>query len=307
MKSALSINQSQPNILLDFRYLPVKLAQQSHLPLVDIPLQVLAQSKGFCEFWTVADRLKTGSCSKQSYSSIANDQVLVLSYYSKQADIAQLTAEVYQQALQQAEAQGFFRLIRTWNYFPNINQVENDLERYQQFCVARQEVLAQFPEYQQQNPAATAIGSRNQYSCFVFLFSKKSGQTLENKRQVPAWLYPKRYSPKQPKFSRAMVFEGLLICSGTASVIGHQTEHVGSVEKQLLECLNNIDVLLQQVSTEIKRNTGVFRFYLRNRKEQGLVVKCLKKFDIENYILLWGDVCRENLLIECEAVFQLGG
>lgn len=305
MKPVLSINQSQHNILLDFRYLPVKFPQQADLPLVDIPLQVLVQSEGFCEFWTVADKLKIGECSGQTYSSISNEQVLAFAYYSKQTDIAQLTTEVYQQALQQAETQGFSRLIRTWNYFPHINRVDNGLERYQQFCVARQNVLEQFPQYQQQNPAATAIGSHNQHSCFLFLFAKESGQALENKRQIPAWRYPENYAPKQPRFSRAMVFGDLLICSGTASVIGHQTEHIGDVEKQLVESLKNIDALLQQAPTVIERKAGVFRFYLRNREDQKVVIQRLKQLDIEHYILLLGDVCRENLLIECEAVFHL--
>ena len=52
---------------------------------------------------------------------------------------------------------------------------------------------------------------------------------LENPQQTPAYCYHEHYSPKSPKFSRAM---GLILghyvttwVSGTASIVGHASFH----------------------------------------------------------------------------------
>ena len=71
------------------------------------------------------------------------------------------------------------------------------------------------------------------------------GEVIENQRQVPAWEYPVKYAPKQPRFSRAMVCGKLFMCSGTASVLGHETIHLDDVQSQLRECLRNVQTLLE--------------------------------------------------------------
>lgn len=269
---------------------------------VPVPFDVLAKSEGFYEHWNTDSMV---SFSDTSFGmQWVSDDFLVLLMTPETSDIDAISREVYQNALTQAQSLGFKSLIRTWNFFPRINEDEGNLERYQHFCVARQEVLNLFPDFQNQNPAATAIGSHKESHNFVFLFGRTKGKGVENKRQMSAWEYPQHYAPKQPRFARAMWHSGLLICSGTASVVGHETHHKGDVVKQLKESILNVQSLLDQCDEKLQIDQGVFRFYLRNPEDLSLVMPILLASEINDYIVLAADVCREDLLIECEAVFQ---
>jgi len=95
-----------------------------------------------------------------------------------------------------------------------------------------------------------------------------------------------------------------LLCSGTASVVGHETHHPDDLLSQLDECLANVQALLDESILTVPLRAGMFRFYLRDQRQMIQVEQRLKAHQIESYILLEGDICRENLLIECEAVFQ---
>jgi chorismate lyase/3-hydroxybenzoate synthase len=194
--------------------------------------------------------------------------------------------------------------LRTWNYIDRINEVENQEERYQTFCVARHEALAQLGQLELPHPAATAIGGHQGKNLFVFLFAKQAGRVIENKRQVSAWNYPKQYAPKQPRFSRAMQCGTLLMCSGTASVLGHKTIHLNDVSAQFEECLKNVSVLLTEDVNQHQIKDGIYRFYLREAAHTALIESKINELGIEKYSILHSDVCRENLLIECEVVFQ---
>jgi len=196
------------------------------------------------------------------------------------------------------------RIYRVWNYFPAINDDKAGMENYQRFCVARHAILDQHNQLSQPNPAATAIGTHNQQSCYVFIFSKTAGTVIENTRQVSAWEYPLHYSPKQPRFSRALQFGDLLMCSGTASVVGHETRHKDSLQLQFKECMTNIDVLLRGSDINAELHQGLFRFYLRDVNDVRDLQRDIAEAGLRRYVILGGDICREDLLVECEAVFQ---
>ena len=178
------------------------------------------------------------------------------------------------------------------------------MENYQRFWVARHALLDRHNQLGRPNPAATAIGTHNQQSCYVFIFSKTAGTVIENSRQVSAWEYPLHYSPKQPRFSRAMQFGNLLMCSGTASVVGHETKHKDDLRLQFKECMRNIEVLLRASDVEADLQTGLYRFYLRDITDIDDLQQSIAAEGLYHYIILGGDICREDLLVECEAVFQ---
>ncbi len=270
-----------------------------------MPLLELASSRSYVEYWCDNSTVSNGSKNGSEHIHYAHSgQHLVLYFDWDDAPIFEVTTDVYQQAYQYSRELGFGHLLRTWNYLNDIHGQEKGMERYQAFCVARHEVMESLGQLDKPNPAATAIGGHNGRNCFVFLFSKQHGQVIENKRQISAWEYPKKYSPKQPRFSRAMRYGDLLMCSGTASVVGHETIHLENLEAQLEECLTNIQALLDTSQITVKLKTGLFRFYLRDVSMVEQVVAFLKQRDIEFFVILEGDICRENLLIECEAVFQ---
>lgn len=277
--------------------------KQPNMPgRLPVPFDVMAASATYQERW-MTDKPMVYSRMPR-FEQWQNAEFLVLSMESQAADIGQLSTDVYSVALKQATVLGYLTLIRTWNYFPRINEKSGGLERYQSFCVARQKVLNHFPVFQKQNPAATAIGTHNNHNHFVFLFAKTAGQGIENKRQLSAWEYPKKYAPKQPRFARAMLHSGVLMCSGTASVVGHETKHVGDLEKQFHESLLNVKTLLKQTGDQFEVSTGYFRFYLRDAKDLALLNQLIEQSALSHYMVLLADVCRADLLVECEAVFQ---
>ncbi len=268
-----------------------------------IPLEVLASSTHYQEHWgaTQSVAFEQHPWGRQWRSATE----LVLAFEPDVSDIMSMTEFVYQRALSQATNFGYLNLIRTWNYFPRINDNEEGLERYQRFCVARQMVLNQFPVFEKQNPAATAIGSMSDGVSFVFFFAHTSGCCIENNRQIPAWQYPEQYAPKQPRFARAMMYQGLLMCSGTASVVGHETQHEGDFEAQFHETLKNIKQLLLEAGQPTSLSHGLFRFYIRDVVFIEILEVLVKSTTIEHYVILLGSVCRTSLLLECEAVFQI--
>src|SRR3546814_17247700 len=71
---------------------------------------------------------------------------------------------------------------------------------------------------------------------------------VENPGQVSAYRYPRQYGQQQPSFARAMLpppgSAMPLLLSGTASVVGHATAHVGELLAQLDETFNNFDALV---------------------------------------------------------------
>lgn len=291
--------KSQNDSLMTFKYLP---DQRNLLSDILLPLTVLCSSKNYLECWV--DGTALNARDNGFVSEISSQSYLALSCYSNHDDIESITKQAYEKAYQSSRDHGYPHLLRTWNYLDDINGSDDGLERYQTFCVARHEMLEKYDQLTTPNPAATAIGTHNGESVFVFLFAKSEGQVIENKRQVSAWDYPKQYAPKQPRFSRAMKCDSILMCSGTASVVGHETMHLNDVLAQFDECLKNVAVLLSEDGNRYPIQAGMYRFYLRQAEHASVVAEKIISFGIENFIVLHGDVCRENLLIECEVVFQ---
>ncbi len=282
-------------------------SQTKEMVATDIimPLVVVAQSPGYKERWSDGHEVVTKSVSEKLGLIMAESKYhLMLSFQCSDQPLDVLISEVYSTAYDLAHQHGFMYLIRVWNYLDHINLRQQNEERYQTFCVVRHQVLEAKHQLDQPNPAATAIGGHYGRNTFTFLFSRQTGQVIENKRQVSAWQYPRQYAPKQPRFSRAMQYGDLLMCSGTASVVGHETIHINDLVAQFDECMVNIQALLDESNLELQLEHGIYRFYLRNKSLLSHVLSKIKAYGIDNYVVLEGDICRENLLIECEAVFQ---
>ena len=152
-----------------------------------------------------------------------------------------------------------------------------------------------------------------------FLAGKQPGLQVENPRQVSAFRYPRQYGPKSPSFARAtLVGAGAgarLLVSGTASVVGHESLHVGDPQRQLGETLVNVDTLLAamrerhfaQVPNEAVRPESL-KLYLRNPADLAALEPQLARLRgaaPAPLLRLQGDVCRDDLLLEIEAVYAI--
>jgi enamine deaminase RidA (YjgF/YER057c/UK114 family) len=206
-------------------------------------------------------------------------------------------------------------LIRIWNYLPDINAQAGDDERYRHFNSARQTAFRKSGRATMGTvPAACALGSpAGSPISIYFLAARRPAKMIENPRQTSAYHYPPKFGKHSPIFSRACVWgepgAGNLFISGTASIVGHETIHRGDVAAQTRETMINIGALLD----EANRVVGAARYsleglqlkvYVRKPSDLAAIEATLSQLlrSAADIVYLQADVCREDLLVEIEAV-----
>lgn len=215
------------------------------------------------------------------------------------------TAERAYAALRRFQQQSRFpHLLRMWNYMDAINQGAGDLERYRQFCVGRGRGLG---EFSQSYPSATAIGRhRPDHVLQVFwLAGIVPGQALENPRQVSAYHYPRVHGPVSPTFARALLApDHTLLISGTASIVGHVSQHHDDAMAQLEETARNLSSFSPHFS---RRRTAaskdLLKVYVRDPELTPHLAQRLRElYPDKDIMFVAADICRRELLLEIEAV-----
>lgn len=217
----------------------------------------------------------------------------------------------YRRLQERLREQGFPQLLRTWNYFSEVTAGDGDAERYRRFCVGRFEALYA-PGFEQGLPAATVIGSFAPGFELAFLAARRPGIAVENPRQVSAYRYPREYSPRAPSFARATLFNRLLLVSGTASVVGHATQHPYDAPAQLRETVANLRALLAHAQAQhfaadtIRWQPRALRLYVRDARQAGsLQQQALALLGADTPLaVLHGEICRRDLEVEIEGVFE---
>jgi chorismate lyase/3-hydroxybenzoate synthase len=236
--------------------------------------------------------------------------------FAEGPDLAAAAELAYDLLLEHTRRAGLPHLLRVWNYLDAINNGSGDGERYRQFCIGRARVIPDEPPTGY--AAATAIGMPRPGGKLVlhWLAARRAGVPIENPRQVSAWEYPRDYGPVAPGFSRAMLIEwtepALLLVSGTASILGHRSTHT-DIATQLDETLRNVEALIERAAARIgvgaKFGTGtLLRVYVRRAEDAPAVTaRLIARFGPRlPFLVLQGDICRRELLVEIEAVQRLG-
>jgi chorismate lyase / 3-hydroxybenzoate synthase len=208
-------------------------------------------------------------------------------------------------------------LLRLWNYFAGINADANGTERYRQFNAGRQQAFidAKHSAFDG-SPAACALGMHGGPLQVDFLAGPVPPQAIENPRQVSAYRYPDTYGVRAPTFSRAAVADvgggrRALFISGTASIVGHLSMHVGDVRRQTEESLANITAVRQAAEAHsglgFAADEMVYTVYVRRADDMAVVREVFERAvgrtssAAREAIYLNADVCRADLLVEIEA------
>jgi chorismate lyase / 3-hydroxybenzoate synthase len=224
------------------------------------------------------------------------------------------TYRAYSDIFKALDATGYDSIFRFWNYMAGINEHSHGLERYRQFNFGRQEAFARPGSVGKGTiPAACALGFESGPLTVAFLAGKSNTIPIENPRQVSAYRYPSQYGPRSPLFSRATLAEAgdaeLLFLSGTASIIGHETLHAGDVLKQTRETLVNIEAVLGEANKRAKRShfdlrSMLYTVYVRNAADVATIREELERAVGPGLhaVYLQADICRQDLLLEIEAV-----
>lgn len=229
--------------------------------------------------------------------------------------LQQATSSAYREIFALVDGLGYDHLYRFWNYLPAINVSTQGLERYRQFNAGRQQAYAVHRSTDSQAttnlPAACALGSAHGPLSIAFLAGRAAPQPVENPRQVSAYRYPSRYGPSQPLFSRATLVQlrqrALLLMSGTASVVGHATMHVGDVVEQTRETIANIESVLAEANrlsagAKFRLRDLACRVYVRRAEDLPRLRAALAERTGGglNAVYLQADICRSDLLLEIE-------
>lgn len=214
------------------------------------------------------------------------------------------------------------QLWRVWQYLPTINATDPDtgMERYRLFNQGRSTAFAAAGhDVAGSAPAACALGcDETKRGQLIFLAADTPSTPIENPRQVSAYHYPASYGPKSPIFARAAVARGVghdwLFISGTASITGHVSRHVGDILAQTDETLANLEAVQQAANAEIPTGSPRFDFdqgallrvYLRHPEHLETVRRRLTAWlnKPARISFLKADICRSDLLVEIEATLR---
>jgi enamine deaminase RidA (YjgF/YER057c/UK114 family) len=280
-----------------------------------------------CEVWRVAGpeiRLANGGSPQARVHYRYSDDLLfgsltiaehAIDAGSEAGALLRATELAYQEIFDVLNRTAHRHLIRIWNYLPDINAQTGGDERYRHFNSARAMAFRKSGRAITGTvPAACALGSpAGSPISIYFLAARWPPKMIENPRQTSAYHYPSKFGRHRPIFSRACVWGesggGTLFVSGTASIVGHETIHRGDVVAQTRETMVNIGALLQ----EANRVVGSARYsleglklkvYVRHPSDLPAIKATLAELlqPAAGAVYLQADVCREDLLVEIEAV-----
>jgi chorismate lyase / 3-hydroxybenzoate synthase len=280
---------------------------QAHAPteIPIAPVHTPALSANFYEVWRTRKPIESGRHSQVQFRR-SEDVLFGSISLSEASGLHTATEAAYRELFAAVNELGYPHLARIWNYLPQINVETQGLERYRQFNSARRDALIAYRRDLTGNvPAACALGSVTGSPLEIyFLASRQPVTAVENPRQISAYEYPAQYGPK-PAFSRASILGDILFISGTASIVGHETVHVGDVTAQTRETLANIEALVGEANRisgaeRFARGTLAYKVYVRHATDLPLI---RSQLHTQTQVLyLQADICRQDLLVEIEAV-----
>lgn len=299
--------------------------EAANAPVIRVNMPMLGQPAGLLEVWRTVSTVSSGQMGAVRYSY--NGDLLFGSVELSEDDFSgeqavdggpsplqQATKEAYQQIFSLLDKLNYPYLLRIWNYFPDINKESHGLERYRQFNIGRQEGFsASGRSVTEDIPAACALGTGGGQLTIYFIAGQNKPVRIENPRQISAYYYPQEYGPRTPTFSRASLGQvgkqEILFISGTASIVGHRSLHVGDVIAQTQETLANITAVVEEANrissaSRYDMKNMSYKVYLRHPDHIDLVRRELQNAlgQSVNAIFLQADICRHDLIVEIEAL-----
>ncbi|MDR1958822.1 MAG: hypothetical protein LBQ54_07245 [Planctomycetaceae bacterium] len=222
------------------------------------------------------------------------------------------------------------QLYRVWIHQGHIVAPVGDTQRYKELNRARADVfgkkrfLPNFLTFEFRGvayPASTGIGADD----YDVVMSAQAVATqrknlivtpLENPDQTSAFDYGEVYSPKSPKFARAMAFvdgsDAMIFVSGTASITDSESRHINQPVRQTEQTLDNIAALISGQNLEkygidgfstTLNDLASLRVYIKNTEDYPAVREyCERRLGPTPAIYTHADVCRPELLVEIEGI-----
>ncbi len=301
---------------------PGAVATDGEIPVAEVNTPLLLGTASVYEVWRSGEPAESGSRDRVRFRrsenllfgciALAESEIAGAPQAPSPLHVA--TAQAYREICATVDALGYPHLLRVWNYLPDINRDSDGVERYRQFNRARQDALSAHGRAVSGSvPAASALGAVSGSPLVVYFLAGRTAPTfIENPRQTSAYRYPHRYGSHRPVFSRATLLRQrdslTLFISGTASIVGHRSIHVGDTAAQTRETLTNIAALLEEAN-RVHPGAGfsfgslACKVYVR-RPADVPVIRAQLAAALEpssRVIYLQADICRQDLLVEIEA------
>ncbi|MGJ7496185.1 hypothetical protein ACSFA8_13995 [Variovorax sp. RT4R15] len=287
--------------------------------ITGVSARVLLNSEPMVDLWHAGAAVQSGTTGVVRWRSDGHWLlgVVDLDENGNGEDLTALSQRAYRNLFEAMKQAGCPHLLRIWNYLPRINDDGGGMERYRQFNAGRQQAFLEAGQAAFEGaPAACALGVHEGALCIRFLAGRVPPLPVENPRQVSAYHYPADYGPRSPTFSRAALAplgggQVALFISGTASIVGHQTVHVGDVRAQLDETLLNLRAVIAAANERSSANFTLERsdpvVYVRHpadapgiRRQLEQALGAGSRF-MRHAVFLQADICRSDLLVEIEA------
>lgn len=307
---------TEHNLLLGFEFGNGPTAHH-HDAIVGLQLPPLDREQAIEAWWYKGKVKHTKSGSVRIAECHDYTAVIVRKEPSDAGGFREQTRQAYHELINAVQSTKHTRLVRIWNYFDDINVGDEDLEKYRQFSIGRAEAFQESGILDEEAPTGTAIGTQSGSGlALIGLASNWDFHTMENSRQVSAFHYPRKYGPRSPKFSRGGVVlsenHKLFLISGTAAVVGHESNFPYNTSLQANETFKNLDYLCDEISRKtpgensfVLDHQSVMRVYLKNPDDYQSVLEKLDralKGVKQNVVFLHGTICRKELTIEIDGV-----
>ena len=279
---------------------------------------VLHPARAITERWTSASPIRssrTGLIRHQDDGQWLHGEA-VLPMPSTGAALQALTHQLYADLFRTLRAHGGRHLLKIWNYLPRLNAELDGLEVYRHFNIGRQQAFLEAGAAAFEGaPAACALGTADGPLSLAFLAGPQAPRPVENPRQTSAYHYPADYGPRSPTFSRAALValapgRETLFVSGTASIVGHASVHLGDVVQQTQEALRNLHAVLDAAHAATPARFALDQFahtvYVRHAADLDAVRAVFEQAvgadspAALGAVYLLADVCRSELLVEIE-------
>jgi chorismate lyase / 3-hydroxybenzoate synthase len=284
------------------------------LPMLQVPASQLAPTRALATVLAVEAPVTEGRIGPVHYRRSDEWLFGTLTAAETAPDtLAETTAGAYHAIFTALDTLAFPKLLRLWNYLPDINLEVDGLERYRRFNAGRQAAFeAAGRALTGAVPAACALGTRGGPLCLAFLATHASVMAIENPRQVSAYDYPADYGPKSPTFSRAGLAhvggQDLLFVSGTAAIVGHHSLHPGDARAQTREIMANLAAVTDAANAALGRlafalDGLAYTVYLRRAADLAAVADEFHRVVAAppHVAFIEADICRAELLVEIEA------
>ena len=222
-------------------------------------------------------------------------------------------------------------VVRTWWYIGDITGAEGETQRYKELNRARTTAFAavRFGNGHLRVspgglgfPASTGIGMEAGSGLGLATLALQTDRSdvqlvpLENPLQTPAYDYATCYSPKSPKFSRAMALVTpeyvTTWISGTASIVQSEVLYQGNIVAQTEQTFDNIAALIAaenfaahgvHYAGATLRDLAKVRVYIKRAEDFAACrAVCERRLDGVPAVYVQADICRPELLLEIEGV-----